>query len=190
MEGVSVTKHEAPSGRIHTPWSQNVNQAWALEVGRVMMAFGTFEAITHDALDDLLPNGKAAPIQTVLMLSQRIDLLLALLDMYSLAIFQAFANVLVQVQKVTAQRNLIAHAALGADVYLNEADKSVTYAQSIRSQRNKKKSLDLGGLVQLREEVEALQRQLNGTYTQVALHMRVAKKRGLKIVANLEKSGQ
>jgi hypothetical protein len=136
----------------------DLSHQWAIEIGRVFIAFGSIEYITHECLRTV-PRDAIYEATNKMLLAPRIDLLLALLASLREAKAIRLALLLRRAKELAEHRNLIAHNPLGLDLYVTEEGEK-TVRESIRSLRNKDKVLTFAQLVELRAQCESLVTEL------------------------------
>jgi hypothetical protein len=136
----------------------DLQHKWAVEIGRVFIAFGSIEHVTHTALREL-PRDPLYSATNKLQLGPRIDLLLAILNSREGQAWEQLTSLLQTAKELSDGRNLIAHNPLGLDVYVDEQGEPAL-AESIRSLRKHEKHMSFAELVALRESSEALATKL------------------------------
>lgn len=141
---------------------------WQNLVGLVILSFGDIEAATVRCLAHI-PNDRISRTTSKLSFSQRIELLLEILEGRTgkSALVTTLIQQFTKVAALTWLRNLIAHNPLQFDVYLDEATDDVRFESVIRSVRASGKSLSLDELRQKAMEVRDLAVELYTTLSAI-----------------------
>jgi hypothetical protein len=137
---------------------------WAHEIGRVFIAFGSVEYSVHSLLQTV-PRDPIHATTATLRLSQKIDLLMEIMESRSEEHYANAIDCLKAAKRLSEGRNLIAHNPLSLDLYLNDEGEH-RLVETIRHLRADK-SLSFDDVVELREESEKLASCLLG----VQLHL-------------------
>lgn len=143
---------------------ESTRNKWAMEIGLLMVAFGSIETLTYLALKKLPSDPIAEPLKK-LLLKDRIDVLLAVLAAQDTPISKAFAKLLREVQTLADKRNLVAHNGVGIDVWVDVSTGGLHATESIRSERNENKHLDFQRIVEHRKRAEELEFELYEMWT-------------------------
>jgi hypothetical protein len=133
---------------------EEMTNNWATEIGRVFIAFGNIEYITHQCMCTV-PRDTICAVTSKMMLGPRIDLLQAILAPLHQGHAMRLALLLQRAKELSERRNIIAHNPLGLDLYVTEKGEK-TFCESIRSLRNSEKVLAFSQLIELRFQTEAL----------------------------------
>lgn len=127
---------------------------WALEIGRLVIAFGSIEHVTVLCLQHL-PLAKPTERSGRPQLGARIDRLCTFLASSAHAEDGELLAKLLQARSLVDRRNLILHNPLVLDVYMTENNLRFT-RPSIRSLRNSQKHVSFSDLRLARNEAESL----------------------------------
>lgn len=155
----------------------DLSHQWAVEIGRVFIAFGSIEFVTHDCLKKV-PRDAIYDAANRMSLGPRIDLLIAILTSLHEGKAVRLAVLLRRAKELSEQRNMIAHNPLGLDVYVSEKGEP-SVLESIRSLRHKNKTMTYEQLVQLRTHCEDLATELYEAQTGLLQEMAEARSSGL-----------
>ena len=151
----------------------DLSHQWAIEIGRVFIAFGSIEYITHQCLRNV-PRDAIYEATKKMLLAPRIDLLVALLKPLPEGKAIRLALLLRKAKELAEHRNLIAHNPLVLDLYASEEGET-TIRESIRSLRNEDKVLTFAQLVELRAQCESLVTELYEAQTALLEELRKAR---------------
>lgn len=102
---------------------------WAAAIGKAFVAFGSIEHTTVVCLKQI-PRDRIQRFSKSLKLSQRIDLLLELLESHDLPECSVLADRLRQAKSLVPTRNLIAHNPLVLEFY-EQANGGYAFAEAI-----------------------------------------------------------
>jgi hypothetical protein len=133
---------------------------WAKEIGRFILAFGSIEYTTYMALQTF-PRDPIGDPTSKLQLGDRIELLLAILEVRMDANSPRFCALLREVKGLIDGRNLVAHNSVGLDIYVNYDESDFDVVESIRSPKRPDKHLRIEKLVENRKRAEQLARDLH-----------------------------
>ena len=132
----------------------DLSHKWAVEIGRIFIAFGSIESATHECLRRI-PRDPIYSIAKRLTFAQRIDLLEVILNSMEESKAVRLSVLLKQASRLAEQRNLIAHNPLSLDIYTSDVGEH-SIRESIRSLRNSEKGISFEQLVEIRYQTEAL----------------------------------
>ena len=133
---------------------------WAVQVGRVFIAFGSIEYTTIQCVDNITKDNILETAKKF-SLSRRIDLIIEILSIYNHKDITKFKGLLKKVKLLSEQRNLIAHNPLVLDIYQNDKNE-LLIKEKIHSLRNPNKHIRLDELKKLAEDSENLSGELYG----------------------------
>ena len=130
----------------------DLDHKWALMIGRVFIAFGAIEKLTHDCLIEWLKD----PIYEHLKssrLSTRIDLVIELVKAkdFKSDNVENFITLLNRAKKLAEKRNLLAHNPLLLDLFAGE------FQEIIQSNLKDDVYMTFEELVRIVEESEAME---------------------------------
>lgn len=129
------------------------NGAWSKAIGKAFIAFGYIENITVVCLREL-PNDRIQRTTKSFRLSQRIALLVEILEVYEGAAYKDLSAKLLRVKELAETRNLIAHNPLVMDFFQREDGALFTSERIAHLHQNK--HITLAELQQFSSEAEAL----------------------------------
>lgn len=133
----------------------DVNHAWATQVGRFVLAFGSIEHTSLACLDSI-PRDAMSRTLEALPLGVRLDLLIEILEGRTGQKGAPLLGIVLRAKSYLTRRNLIAHNSVWYS-FARDGDK-MSFTQELISSRDVKKRLSLLELTQLADEVEALAR--------------------------------
>lgn len=135
----------------------DLNGEWASAIGQAFVAFGSIEHVTIACLKEI-PKDRIQRSTKMFKLTQRIDLILELLESHSGEEFTHLIEKLNTAKELARVRNLIAHNPLFFEVY-EKADGEIFQREVIVSLQNEKK-ITLPELQEFSAKAEALASEL------------------------------
>lgn len=127
---------------------------WAAEIGKAFVAFGSIESITIDCIRKL-PRDPIATATRSLSFSQRIELLVEILESREEAVMHELASLLKRAKELAKMRNLIAHNPLFLEFYTNDLG-DFLFEERIVSTKNERHKISFEELASFASESEAL----------------------------------
>jgi hypothetical protein len=127
---------------------------WAAPIGRVFVAFGSIELVTLECLRNI-PCDRIQRSTRGFRLSQKIDLIVELLETKSDTPFSNLSALLLSAKELAKTRNLIAHNPLVLDVY-EDTDGGFMFKETIVSLLKKSQRISFSELETFANESERL----------------------------------
>ncbi|MCA1931603.1 hypothetical protein [Rheinheimera sp.] len=143
----------------------DLNDEWALNIGKVFLSFGSLEKFTVDCISKWLDGQRIVYHLTNAPLAQRINIVIDLAkDKYGdREEVQSFSKNLNKLLELAKKRNLIAHNPLMMVLYED------SFKEEICSLKDENKAITLSDLISLVSEVEGLYSELH--YDLVQFHL-------------------
>ena len=139
----------------------DLENKWALEIGKLFVAFGSIESLTYTSIKAFSTD----PIYKHLIkmrLSSRIDVVVDLVSNKKLSEpnKREFIDNLKKVKKLAEKRNLIAHNPLVLQLFDNETGQDV-FREIILSVKNERMHIEFDELMVVSQEAEKLSSSLH-----------------------------
>ena len=136
----------------------NHQERWAAAIGRAFVAFGSIEHVTFLCLHNI-PRDRIQRSTSRFKLSQRIDLIVELIEKQTESPFQQLSSLLIRAKDLARTRNLIAHNPLVLDIY-EHPDGDILLKQNIVSLLKDDHRISLLELETFASEAEKLATEL------------------------------
>lgn len=143
----------------------DANEKWAAAIGRAFVAFGGIEHVSVLCLHGI-PRDRIQRSTRGFKLTQRIDLILELVEGRSEAPFWKLSELLLKAKDLARTRNLIAHNPLVLDIY-EHPDGDIQIKQNIVSLHKEDHSISLPELEDFAAESQRLATALYACATEV-----------------------